>query len=371
MKNLKFTKMIIIFCVLVQVSHAALAQTRLADEGDKGGNGGGDDIVLAGYVAQYMTYHYKAEEWLKKYYADGTLTEKLTLNETKPFTVDGRLVTTGIVIEQFNLGSKTDVKVQFLPRGHRVNERIANLPSNRVCGNIPGEKLILCSVDEWDNCESGVNSECIGYGSAIFGALDIHERFGVAGQLEQNEGSISKYPISSQILKFRHPIPTVEYEYTDKLFSYSNIDQKVAEGANGAKYTFTRDTSFPALGEAWKDPSGMIWGDIVKVEDIFTMNHFQADLLCKKVGAELPSREDFVRLREYMGAVPRSGSENGYKAQVLPHLLKYRFWTSSITPMISQKDTWFAEVFYGDLGLTGPAFRTDGFVYSTRCVSRH
>jgi len=66
---------------------------------------------------------------------------------------------------------------------------------------------------------------------------------------------------------------------------------------------FVRDYTHPQLGEAWKDPSGMIWGDTVRDgSEGKEMLHDEATKYCKTIGAQLPSREDFVRLRKYMGA---------------------------------------------------------------------
>ncbi len=179
------------------------------------GNGGGDDIELAGYVAKYMTYHYRAASWLKKFYSDGTLSQKLSLDKFNEVTRNETPVTAEIVMEQFNKGSAANVKVEFLPRNHKVNEKIAGIPDDRICGNSPTQKLIICSIDEWDKAEKGTGSDDYSFGGAIFGALDIHERLGVAGYLEQNDGPISQYPISAQILQYRHALPTVDYDYTD------------------------------------------------------------------------------------------------------------------------------------------------------------
>jgi hypothetical protein len=186
------------------------------------GGGGGGDIEPAGYVAKYMNYHYKAAGWLQQFYGDGTLAKKLSLDQTKIFTNDGRLVTADLLMNEFNLGSNSDITVEFLPHGHKVNERITNLPGDRICGNIPAQKLIICSIDQWKLTEQGIGDGDYTFGSAIFGALDIHERLAVMGHLEQNDGPVSQYPISSQILKYRHVARTVDFDYTDQLFSEIN-----------------------------------------------------------------------------------------------------------------------------------------------------
>lgn len=211
MKTMSHKKLFKIFATInILLSPLAVAQV-----GDKGGNGGGDDIELAGYVAKYMTYHYRASSWLEKFYSDGTLSQKLSLDKLNAITRNETPVTADLVMEQFNNGSAPNVKVEFLPRNHKVNEKIVGIPDDRICGNSPTQKLIICSIDEWDKAEQGKGSNDYSFGGAIFGALDIHERLGVAGFLEQNDGPVSQYPISGQILQYRHALPTVDYDYTD------------------------------------------------------------------------------------------------------------------------------------------------------------
>jgi hypothetical protein len=91
------------------------------------------------------------------------------------------------------------------------------------------------------------------------------------------------------------------------------------------------------FGEAWRDPSGVIWGDIVRDESrkARLMNHKEAVAYCEAIGAVLPRRPDFVRLRGYFG----TGSGN-YKNQILPNMTfesngeakGFWFWGSTIHP---------------------------------------
>lgn len=125
---------------------------------------------------------------------------------------------------------------------------------------------------------------------------------------------------------------------------------------------FRRDYSHPPLGETWCDPTGLCWGDIVKNKDgsiryiIQSYEYYEKDSsylpqggfgakeYCESIGARLPSIEEFVRLREYMGARP--GIYEGYRAQVLPNLSGYWFWSSSVYPS-------FAERVYAFSGVNG------------------
>ena len=142
------------------------------------------------------------------------------------------------------------------------------------------------------------------------------------------------------------------------------------------------------FGEAWRDPSGMIWGDIVTKEDGSPsfMNHKNAEAYCKRIGGRLPSGylesqsgkhgfpdkdSDFVRLRKYMGA--KDGSIEDYTPEVLPHLTykkdgktssRYIFWSSSVHPDYPSLGA------YGFGGLSGDIdsyIRTSTTVF--RCVA--
>ncbi len=184
--------------------------------------------------------------------------------------------------------------------------------------------------------------------------------------------------------------------------SFKNVElessqtKKIVYGLNGEKHAFTSDASFPALGEAWKDPSGMIWGDIVKKDGHpVLMNQYQANSYCKSIAAELPSKEEFVRLREYMGAhhgndenYNRVGAEikPGYTPQVLPNLSeKNYFWTSSICPLDTDSSSIscphgtkyasgdfgsFGYVFNSNSGFIGSGY-SGGVTFSVRCVMKY
>ncbi len=156
------------------------------------------------------------------------------------------------------------------------------------------------------------------------------------------------------------------------------LPTRIAYGANGQETTFTRDTSIAALGEAWRDPSGMIWGDIVKNDDhsIRYMDQYQATTYCKSIGATLPSLEDFARLRRYMGATTAASEHSGwgYTPQVLPNLVRTpngrivsnSFWSSSVHPGDSS-DAYAFNGRSGDFGYDDRDF-VGGF--TARCVAR-
>jgi hypothetical protein len=92
------------------------------------------------------------------------------------------------------------------------------------------------------------------------------------------------------------------------------------------------------------------------------MNQYQATEYCQSIGAQLPSREDFTRLREYMGA--QSGTYRGYTPQILPGLADNWYWSSSVHPDYS----YYAYDFSGNYGDVGFDYRS--FYDAVRCVVR-
>jgi hypothetical protein len=103
-------------------------------------------------------------------------------------------------------------------------------------------------------------------------------------------------------------------------------EQRISTG--GA--VFSRDTSNSALGEAYRDPSGLIWGDVVRTNGKITyMSQYDAEDYCKASGARLPTNKEFRQLRIYLSR----GIAQGYrpylpedKANVLPGLSSDQFW---------------------------------------------
>lgn len=161
-----------------------------------------------------------------------------------------------------------------------------------------------------------------------------------------------------------------------------NVYAECKEGEERTTTTgavFTCDTSHASFGEAWRDPHGLVWGDIAKKVDGSVRYMVQsseylrslgwslpegigAKEYCQSIGARLPSQEEFAMLREYMGA--RSGMPEGYSPQVLPNLDEM-FWSSSVF----SDNIYYAIGFYGSDGNVFFFSRSDTF--SVRCVVDH
>jgi hypothetical protein len=133
----------------------------------------------------------------------------------------------------------------------------------------------------------------------------------------------------------------------------------MARDRDGVETLFARDESIPTLGVGWRDPTGMIWGEIVKNEDGSLRTFYQREALeyCQALGLQLPSFDDLWRLRAYQGGtteryagLPDQGDYSGYSPQILldhPDQYPNNFlWSSTPKP-------WHPGAFY--------VFRIDGY----------
>ena len=135
---------------------------------------------------------------------------------------------------------------------------------------------------------------------------------------------------------------------------------------------FTQFENHPILGQSWCDPKGLCWGDVMRNSNgrAGLMDQYNAEQFCSSKGAQLPTKEQYEELSKSFG----QGSPSGYSAQVLPHLNKRVYWTSSVDQDLdlvvkSNKDNAvFAYYFSGQEGLIGKEVRSD-YLLSVRCVA--
>jgi len=170
-----------------------------------------------------------------------------------------------------------------------------------------------------------------------------------------------------------HPIADTKTTKSGAEFNLVSEEDLRAAGITDPRKFAAGSTNSKKALEAWEDPSGMIWGNIAENEDGSArfMNHKDATDYCNSIGAELPSREDFIRFREYMGAKP--GSHEGYKPEILPNLTYIddkgdthtrQFWSS-----IRADHPNFAFYFIGQNGVIINDFRGHvANIFSVRCV---
>lgn len=115
-------------------------------------------------------------------------------------------------------------------------------------------------------------------------------------------------------------------------------------------HKFTQVTNRPALGNAWKDESGVIWGDLVVGSDgnPKTMMRQEARDYCNSLSDDqhqylLPTNAQFEQLSKYLG----DGSASGYNPEILPNLIRNRVWSGS------HRVGHTGYVFYGSYGTLG------------------
>src|SRR5262245_5346979 len=133
----------------------------------------------------------------------------------------------------------------------------------------------------------------------------------------------------------------VLYTLASLLCSFSALaDSGRRESITGA--VFLSDTSLPGLGNAFRDPAGLVWGDTLNLRDgkeeesmpgdgpASSLSQPEADAYCKNLGARLPTRVEFERLYVDLGGLSELGyypwTVEGGKLTVLPRLMGYMFW---------------------------------------------
>ncbi|MEK6628388.1 MAG: hypothetical protein AABY53_07160 [Bdellovibrionota bacterium] len=101
---------------------------------------------------------------------------------------------------------------------------------------------------------------------------------------------------------------------------------------------FKRDHTIREMGEAYRDPSGLIWGSpaLDKPERsgyraAINLRQYKAKAYCKSIGARLPTRAEVNRLAIYLGRNTQYGFSPyivNTKEGLLPGFPYSTFWTS-------------------------------------------
>ena len=139
---------------------------------------------------------------------------------------------------------------------------------------------------------------------------------------------------------------------------------------------YTSDLTQPALGRAFRDSRGLLWGDIIAGDGgeelmpgdgkVISSNWHTAQEHCRAIGARLPTRAEFEQLYEDLGGHTYDGyfpwTDDAAQDPVLPRLIGYMFWTS--TPDASGRQ---AATYSGSFGSIG--YRSIGSLFiQARCV---
>ncbi len=154
----------------------------------------------------------------------------------------------------------------------------------------------------------------------------------------------------------------------------NQIDKRINELTPNLKQTaqghvFRRSLEFANMGQAWQDPSGTIWSDLLRTNDGIPewMTYWEAKKFCQDLGGTLPTKADYIRLIGFMGAIGENLQR--FTPQILPHL---------------QEDTWLGDLDSNDYSATYKIyyFKRSGSIdlgakwdggsnwYTVRCIKK-
>jgi hypothetical protein len=155
-----------------------------------------------------------------------------------------------------------------------------------------------------------------------------HEFAGLAG-FELPNGDDSNYEISNQISEY------ISNQSVKKLA----IKRSPVVRTSVSGHKFIQVTDHPELGEAWRDESGLIWGDPVvdkslirfRATDVTSyfakVSQQKAAAYCNAIGAHLPTKAEFHRLATYLGR----DSETGFTPEIIPYIGDVAYWWTGST----------------------------------------
>ncbi len=147
-----------------------------------------------------------------------------------------------------------------------------------------------------------------------------------------------------------------------------------AEVPTGQFAQVTDPAVVKVLGESWRDPSGLVWGDLVKKADGSPnyMSWYAAETYCASKGARLPSQAEQKTLGIYLDALYKISTDGtfeydesgnvlfrydyrGYQAKILPHIADEWIWSNAPLPRDSDGAFVFngGGVYYGNRYVNG------------------
>lgn len=125
----------------------------------------------------------------------------------------------------------------------------------------------------------------------------------------------------------QEPLVADESKDAPQRVQVTSVIIREAVSASGEKF---QQVSLAALGESWRDPSGLIWGEVVHVEESKNPQKVSQDRaveVCHEKGARLPTRAEYSQLRKWLTS--GHGKKAAYRADILPGLDAGSFWTET------------------------------------------
>jgi hypothetical protein len=194
--------------------------------------------------------------------------------------------------------------------------------------------------------------------------IQIHHEYAGLGGLEKNIGAASDYQISFQLAGALNEQVVVRKLGSLRSATNSAFGQ-VRTSISGHK--FVQVTDLPKLGNAWKDESGLIWGDVVMKSDgsLKMMSQYDARDYCRELSDSqhqylLPTLAQFAQLARFLG----EDTDGGYDPETIPGLKRWFLWTGSVV----QHENFKAYLFDTKFGLKQYSDRDH--MNAVRCVTR-
>lgn len=172
------------------------------------------------------------------------------------------------------------------------------------------------------------------------------------GEGIHDELSFSKAEFASRINKLISFDPYNKKELSQLMIKLGSIPNQISSSSaqrisKNSRQIFVRDTSFPLFGEAYRDPSGLVWSEPSRD----WLGFSKAPGYCKSRGGRLPTAAEFEALARYLGSEGNGGYSTyvyGSKTEIIPDLADGLFWTSSYN---TEDDNHF--MFNGETGDIG------------------
>ncbi len=141
------------------------------------------------------------------------------------------------------------------------------------------------------------------------------------------------YKISQRMEFLAPPVPFC-HSLTEEERNGELMRSSQGEGCKNSLFIRSNFFEQATGNSAWLDSMGVIWSETLKKDsELLSMTEKEASDYCSEIGAQLPDRQDIIRLREYMGSA--YGRSRGYYQQVFSPVDSGLIWIRSSTEMFN------------------------------------